>query len=333
MTKKNPKGEKFGEKYGVEPAQIYKGDTEALQIPHAMHPLFDPTAPTTFDEIRVAAIDRDGTMTTPIEVWTDPDEGILWVLDGRGRALDVREVNRRRKERKCDPVKPYIVPFKGDEKAAIARVREKNYHRRLPTPSGMAVDLSRLRRAGYSWADCATILHKETDNAEKWGRKLIPLAYCIPEVQQAVDAGELPRLIAHRFGGGKTDGSAALSHKAQVALLAEVRKEATKRKEAIAERPKAIPPKARERVVQAFSNGALARFEKKPDEQQVVRVIRATIDRLGGDTKALRHWPEVEAAFEEAIAPPPKPEKDERKAKNGRAGAAVRTATKPTEAE
>lgn len=293
------KGEKFTKKYKLETATIYRGNTAALRIPGPDHPLYDPTAPTTFDPIRVAAIDRDGKMSTPIEVFTDPDEGILWILDGRGRHLDIEEVNRIRAAEGRELVEPLIVPFPGDEKKAIARVREKNYHRRMPTPSGMAVDLRVLREKGFSWDECVKVLHVESADAEQFCRKLFPLAYCIPAVQAAIDSGDLPRTAASKFGGTAPDGSKALGKREQATLLAELlaTKPATKK-------PKALAPKVRERIIAALTNGASA--DLKVADSIVAKAVAAALLFHGGDLKALKAYPNVEAIVEEHMKPLPK---------------------------
>jgi len=162
-------GPRFRDKYSVEEARnIYRGDTTALKIPPKGHPLYDPTSPTTFDPLRVEAIDRDGHMNDPIEVWTDPDNDTLWVLDGRGRLLDVREVNRRRADQGRDLVLPYITPYKGTETEALRRLREKNYHRRTPKFSDVAQDIRVLRKKGIPCADIAMSLHVVTTDPDNW---------------------------------------------------------------------------------------------------------------------------------------------------------------------
>lgn len=297
--KSKKKGLKFDAKYGVETCTIYKGDTDALKIPPMGHPLYDATAPTTFDPLRVAAIDRDNEMGDPLEVWAEPDKNILWMIDGRGRLLDVREVNRRRLARGCtELVKPLIRPFYGDEKAVIARVREKNYHRRVPSASDMAVDLRVLRRAGHSWESCAAALHHETADAEQWGRKLVPLAHCIAEVREAIDQGKLPRTAARLFGGSKEDGSEALGREGQLALLREKLAERESADRALL--PKAVSPKARERARAALQNGATKEFH--PNECAAARVVAATIARINGDERALDAWPAVAALFNDSVA-------------------------------
>ena len=62
-VKTSNKSTSFVQKYGVDEARIYKGNADSLQIPPPGHPLHDPTAPTKFDELRVAEIDKDGKMT------------------------------------------------------------------------------------------------------------------------------------------------------------------------------------------------------------------------------------------------------------------------------
>lgn len=290
-------GEKFTERYHVASATIYKGAPENLRIPGPDHPLYDPTAPTTYDPLRVDAIERDGKMTTAIEVWTEPDTGIMWVLDGRGRLRDVWEVNRRRAKDHRELVEPYIVPFSGDEKAAVARVREKNYHRRLPTISGMAIDLLALRKAGWDCAKCADILHVETIDPEQWVRKLLPLAHCVPEVRKAIDEGLIPKASARVFGGTGIDGEGKLGPKEQLAKLAEMTAPAPAK-------PRGVPPKARERVVEALNNGASAKL--KGEETLVADVVAATLEYVAsGDLVKFTNWP----AVAKIVASAAKPEK------------------------
>jgi ParB family chromosome partitioning protein len=293
------KGQKFTAKYGVKTANIYRAtdDTRSVKIPPLDHPLYDASAPTAFDPRRVAAIDRDGTMTDPIEVWTDPDSGILWVLDGRWRWLDVEEVNRRRRESGRDLVEPYLVPFPGDERAAVARVREKNYHRRVPPISTVAVDLLVLRKRGYSWAQCVDILHQDVGDPDRWGRGLLPLAHCIEEVRAAVDAGYLARGAARRFGGTAPDGSKALGRREQLALLDELL--ASGRSPGRQPRVASLGPRQRERVRDALTNGVSEHL--KGLHRVVAEVVAATLARVGGDAKALKAWPEISSIVDEAL--------------------------------
>lgn len=296
MTRKT--GEKFTAKYGVATATIYRGtdQTASVRIPPPGHPLYDPSAPTVFDELRVQAIDRDGTMSDAIEVQSDPDAKILWIVDGRARWLDVEEANRRRAASTPprEPVGPLIVPFDGDEKAAVLRIFEKNFHRRLPTPSSMALALQRLRKAGHSYEACANALHHQTDDPEQWVRKLLPIAYCIEEVRAAVDAGEFPRVTAMRFAGSAMDGSKALGPRAQKALLVEIR---AARQGATGDRPATVPTKARERVRVAFGAGAAEHLGQEGHKQALL--VAATLARIDGDPKALDAWPDLAGLFDE----------------------------------
>lgn len=284
-------GEKFMPKYGVELAQIYKGDVEKLLIPGPDHPLYDKTAPTTFDELRVQEIDRTGKMTDPIEVWTDPDQGKLWVVDGRGRTLDVIEVNRRRALDGRKLIKPLIINFSGDEKEAVGRVRVMNYHRRVPKPSDMAIDIDVLRKKGYSWEECASRLHVVVDGAESWAKRLLPLAFCIDEVRAAFDAGEFPRTKAQLFGGKALDGSEALGKKQQAALLEQLRAEKLARKDA-PKPPRQMAPKARARVAGALlmsAGGVALSYQDK----MIAEGVAAGLALASGDAAALNKWPDV----------------------------------------
>jgi hypothetical protein len=291
-------GEKFMPKYGVELAQIYKGDPEKLCIPGPDHPLFDKTAPTTFDELRVREIDRTGKMNDPIEVWTDPDARRLWVVDGRGRTLDVREVNRRRALEGREPVKLLIINFAGDEKEAVGRIRVMNYHRRVQKPSDMAIDIHALRKSGWSWDECAAKLHVVVDGAESWAKRLLPLAFCIDEVRAAFDAGEFPRTQAHQFGGKAVDGSEALGKEEQVALLEQKRAEKLMSKEE--PKQKQLAPKHRMRVSAALLNGASANLSYQ--DKMIAEGVAAGLALAGGDGKALDKWPDLAAIAVAAMA-------------------------------
>jgi hypothetical protein len=303
------RGEKFVDKYAtnkfeVATATIYKVDPDLLKIPGRDHPLYDPTAPTVFDELRVRAIDRDGHMNDPIEVWTDPDIRSLWVLDGRGRTLDVREVNRRRREDspKREPIQVVVTVYPGkDEKAAVKRVFEKNYHRRQALPSHMAEALRKMRQRGVSFEDAAAALHVETENAEAWGRLLLPLAYCCPEVQAAIDAGEIPRTSARRYGGSAPDGSKALGRGEQVNLL---EKALEGKKDAAKTRPDAIGSKQRERLCAVLANGGVEKL--KGADLIAALAVRGTLARLSGHKGALDRWPAVKELVEAALAAQPK---------------------------
>ena len=307
-------GLKFTEKYNVETATIYKGaagqELGALRIPPKDHPLFDPTAPTVFDEIRVQQIDADGHMTTPIEVWTDPEKGVLWVLDGRGRFLDVQEVNRRRAKEGREPVQPYIVPFHGNEKEAVARIRSKNYHRRMPTASGMGCDILTLRKQGFSWEDCARILHVEVEDAEQWARRLLPLAHCVPEVRAAFDAKELPIALARKFAPSSIEGEEALSQKDQLKLLEILR--------AGRSGEKSDAPRPRTTKVRAKVSSALAESTSSS-----AKLVQATLAWIEGDDDALSSWPDVKRLVEAALAPEEKPAKEKKKKKKVAKGKAA----------
>lgn len=303
MATKKAGGERFTKKYGVEDGHVYKdpGTFATVRIPGPNHFLFDASAPTTFDPILVETIDRDGKMTTAIEVWTDPDDKILYVLDGRSRFLAVQEVNRRRKKEGRELVKPYLVPFAGDEKAAIGRIFEKNFHtREVRRLTPMALAVVKLRNAGYGWDACVRALHVESADPEQYCRKLIPIAYCIPEVREAIESGELPKSVASRFGGGAPDGSKALGPKEQTQLLKQMRdekKQASENKSDL----KPVPAKARERLKAALGNGATTNLKNL--DKIVAQAVAATIARLDGDAKALESWPNVAALVEEALAP------------------------------
>lgn len=298
MKKKRERsgGKKFTEKYGVDAVTIYSGDTDNLIIPGPDHALYDPSEPTEFDPLRVEEIDRDGKMTTPIEVWTDPDKGILWVLDGRGRLLDVREVNRRRTAEGRELVRPYIVPFHGTEKDAIARLVVKNCHHRTPKPSAMAAYLLKLRKAGCPWDVCTKKLHVVSDDPEQWGRKLLPLAHCIPEVQAAIDNGDLPRGMAKRFGGSLPDGENALGKKEQLALLDKLTEARMSRAPS-----STMGRKSRDRVREALTNGASGNL--KGVDQVYAQAIVSAIAWMNGDRDAFKSRGMIDHIISQALEP------------------------------
>lgn len=246
-------------------------------------------------------------------MWTDPEKGVLWVLDGRGRFLDVQEVNRRRAKEGREPVQPYIVPFHGNEKEAVARVRSKNYHRRMPTASGMGCDILTLRKQGFSWEDCARILHVEVEDAEQWARRLLPLAHCVPEVRAAFDAKELPIALARKFAPSSIEGEDALSPKEQLKLLEELRAGRGKTDKASAPRPRS--PKVREKVSSALAEST----------SSSAKLVQATLAWIEGDDDALSSWPDVKRIVEEALTPDEeKPVKEKKPAKKGKAKAEAR---------
>jgi hypothetical protein len=227
MARKSKTGEKFGPKYGVVAAQFYKNDPgpSRLKIPGPDHFLYDPSSPTTFDEIKVQQIDEDGQCTQVVEVWTDSDNDILWVVDGRETLQNVREANRRRAEEKRELVELRLIPFKPKaasqlaERDVVAHLAVRNFHRRLPTPSSYALNILLLRKKGWEWSKVCQFLHVTSDDPEQWCKKRLPIAHCIDEVRAAFDSGKLSLAKATKFGGRAEDGSWALSRKDQLALL------------------------------------------------------------------------------------------------------------------
>lgn len=289
------RGEKFVTKYGVQAAQTYCGDPgpEKLRIPPPGHFLYDPDSPTTFDEIKVRQIEADGHMIDDVEVWTDPDKGILWVIDGRDRTLAVREVNRRRAAEGREPVLMRLMPLpRGTtEQQAIARIAIKNLHRRVPKPSTYAHHIRMQRKAGFSWEAIAQHLHIETDDAEQWCRKRLPLAYCEPEVIAAFDSGEFPLSAAPHFGGRNAEGGGALDRVEQLALLEQKRGE----KQAVKDnpQPRQVPTKVRERVRAALSNGESANLCHQ--DQMIAEGFAAALAYVAGDEDVLKKWPDIAA--------------------------------------
>lgn len=293
-------GEKFTVSYDVEASQIYKSDPgpDKLIIPPPGHFLHDESSPTVVDELKVRQIDADGFCSAIIEVWTDKNKKVLYVLDGRETLATVREVNRRRAEQNREPVQIRMAPVSFDtEKEAVAHVAVRNFHRRnVPSPSAYALNIRMQRRAGWSWDKICDFLLIKSDDAEQWCKKRLPLAYAEPEVRRAFDAGELPLSHAPQFGGRAEDGSEAEGRDDQLGLLESLRAE----KLAGADKPKGVAAAARKRVRQALLNGETANLCHK--DAAAAEVAAATIAYLDGDRRAFDEWPEVRAIMERAAA-------------------------------
>jgi hypothetical protein len=239
-----------------------------------------------------------------VEVWTDPDANVMYVVDGRGRVLNVREVNRRRAESGREPVKMLLVPFNGDEKEAVARIHVKNNYRRAILPSATAIGIRDLRAVGWSWEDCAKKLHVTVKHAEPWARRLLPLAFCVAEVRAAFDEGELPLGMAAKFGGKAIDGSEALGKKEQLELLEEKRAS----KQNGEPKARALSSKQRERVQHALSNGASQTLTF--NDQMIALGVVAALSFAAGDGDALNDWPAVAKIARDAMTKSKKEEEE-----------------------
>jgi len=296
-VEKRSKGEKFTDKYGVSNTQIYRGDPgpDRLVIPGPDHFLYDASSPTTFDEVKVRQIDADGHYRQTIEVWTDPDNGKLYVVDGREGLLCVREVNRRRAEVGKRPIEPQLQPLSCSEKEAVARISIRNFHRRQPPPSAYAINILQNYKAGWMWEQICHILHVESENPEAWCRRYLPLAHCIPEVRAAFDAGKLPLTKAKEFGGGKPDGSEALGKRKQLDLLEEML--APKEK---ADKPRQLPLKKRERIAHAMTNGGSESLTFQ--DKTIAEGIAAGLALASGDMSMLDKWPDISKLVEKALS-------------------------------
>lgn len=295
ISKRAKKGAKFTEKYGVEAATIYKSDPDApnLRIPPPGHVLHDPSAPTAFSENMVREMDestKNLTVTSAVEVWTDPDTGTLWVVDGRDRLLTAREVNKRRRAEKRELIAVQLVPFPGTEKEAVARIAVKNNLRRGPTVSSQGIYVRMLRDQGWPWESIAQKLNVSVDHPEKWCRLRLPLAFCEKEVRDVYDAGEFQLATAAQFGGTAPDGSKALGKKAQLELLQE--KRSTREEAKSTPKVKKVTPGVRKRVAAALLNGETENLCRK-DADAAKAIAAALIYADTGDLKALGEWPDV----------------------------------------
>lgn len=289
-------GEKFTTKHDVAAAQIYTSDpgNEKLIIPPPDHFLFDKSSPTVVDEQKVRQIDEDGECSHVLEVWTDKNKKVMYVLDGRETLMTVREVNRRRVADNRKPILVHVKPVASTEKEAVAHMAVRNFHRRKPTPSAYAFHIRACRKYGHTWDKICDLLLIKSDDAEQWCKKRLPLAYAEPEVCQAFDAGELPLAHAPQFGGRAEDGSEAEGRDDQLGLLESLRAE----KLADADKPKGVAAAARKRVRQALLNGESTNLCHK--DAAAAGVAAATIAYLDGDKRAFDEWPEVRAIMDKA---------------------------------
>lgn len=302
MTAKSKKGAsvKFIDKYGVKLATTYEGDPECICIPPPGHALHDPDGNTTFDEVRVQAIDKIGQCVRIITVWSDPDAGKLWCLAGRGNIHDVREVNRRRRERSDAPIPIGFTRFKGTLDDAVDFVAMENFRRKRPSPVHVAREIIRYAALGRSWARIAEILQLDGED-EKTLKRRAPIAYCIPEVVDAIERKEIPLKKARLFGGRKVDGSQALGRDEQLQLLAEVRKVRGSRGEKrTAPAPRAsFPRAARARAAEWLANGHARNLPR--DLLPFARAIAAYERYVGGDDDgALNYLLPIKAIVDQA---------------------------------
>ena len=286
------RGRGFDAKYGVEKFQSYKADPDVLNIPGPLHALYDPDGNTTFDEHRVREIDKDGVFTGTVIVWTDKDQNVLWVVEGRGNVFDVREVNRRRRERGDDIVMIKFQPLDAPLDRAVEHVVLRNFHRKQPQPAHYAREIVRLFRLGKPWARIAEMLH--LDENEHALRVRAALAYCNLAVIAAMEAGKVSYKKARRFGGKAIDGSEALGDAEQLALLADMTAEGAK-----SAKPRAVSRAVREKLAETLANGG-AKHLKGP-ELTLARALAAYERRLNGEAGALAPWPEVAAIVDEVL--------------------------------
>lgn len=307
MARDSKKGLKFDVKYGVSAFQAYKCDPDTLVIPPKGHALYDPDGNTAFNPRRVAEIDKDGVFTGTVIVWTDKDANKLYVIEGRGNTLDVREVNRLRRERGDEEITIKVMPLDVDLDRAVEHVVLRNFHRKVPTVSHYAREVVRLARLGKTWGRIVEMLDVDgIDDAEQWCKKRVAVAHCVPEVAQAIDSGELSLAQARQFGGTAIDGSKALGKKAQLDLLEEMRAERDKPKSTV----KALSAGARGRVFTALSNGATEKLKK--DDRGLATFAAALISRLEGDEDALDDWPAIAEVVAEAAKKPEKGKGEEK---------------------
>lgn len=304
---KKPAGNpKFTEKYGVKLASAYEADPDDIVIPPKGHALYDPDGNREFDEVRVKAIDEAGKFVGVIPIWTDVDKNKLYAIDGRGNVLDCREVNRRRKKDGREPIRVLISRFPGDLDAAVDLVAMRNFRRKRPAIDHTAREIVRYWLLGRAPARIAEILNLESDpdvlerGAEKALRSMATIAYCVPEVVDAIKAGRISIKKAKRFGGNKIDGENALGRDAQLALLDQMTAPPI---------PKGVNPDKplargiRVRVASRLANGAASNLP--PMDLTLARGMAAYERYMNGDRTALDYVPAIKAIVDAAVAEKP----------------------------
>lgn len=284
-------GQKFTDKYDAKLDSLYKIDPDKLVIPPPGHFLHDPDGNTTFNETRVQSIDAIGRYMGAIPVYADTDTSRLYVIDGRGNVLDCREVNRRRRERGDELIEITVTRFPGTQEEAEDLVAQKNFLRKRPDLGHRAREIARFRRLGRSWSRVAAILG--LDFGEDYLRAHVPLAYCIPEVCAAVDAGRISLEKAKRFGGEDIEGADALSREEQLELLNKMLNRKPRAKETQPRMSRAVRAAAVEKLTTLV----------KEDDGQDEAVYRAALGAaavlryLDGDADALDAFPAIKAAL------------------------------------
>lgn len=302
MTKKNPRGEKFVDKYSTDTAKIktfqaYEAPPEALSIPKKGHALYDLDGNTTFDEQMVQEIDKDGNLAHSVTVWSDPDLRKLFVVDGRGCVLCVAEVNRRRVARGDEPIQVRFMRLDCDLDRAVEHVTIRNFHRKRPTLGHYGREVAKLFRLGKPWGRIAEILHLDPKTAEGGEirlRRLLALSYCIPEVVEAVEDGRISLRSVRDFAGSELDGSERLSEDEQLQVLADkIAKEPPKKTW--------LSNTERKNVSRALADKTES-IQSQAD-REAARVAAAVLSRINGKDDALAEWPELAQLVNTALAP------------------------------
>jgi len=156
--------------------------------------LYDKRVELPLNEEVVASIMLGG-VHKPIVVWKDPETGTVIVLDGKQRMANGLEANKRLvKEKRPVRLIPGTV-FKGDRKAALAKMIVLNEGNQEPTASNRAESAKRLLAAGYSEAEVGTILHLKIGTLKNYSA----LLSCAAVVRAAVDAEDIQPTDAYKL--------------------------------------------------------------------------------------------------------------------------------------
>jgi ParB family chromosome partitioning protein len=286
-------------KYGA----VGRGDTLSFEpetlkvITDPKHPLYDSRVERKPTEAMVLSIMRDG-IIEPLVITRDGED--VYVVAGRQRRAAAIEANKRLKKEGGDPVLCPCVWRQAEKREREVKLYEisvsENELRSGDSPLERACKMQHLKNLGRDDRSIAVTFGCTVAQV----RNLLALLDCAPAVQRAVEGGlsaavamqlsKLPReeqvkRLEKMVKAGVTKGASA--HRAAKTGDTE-------------SRPRALPPKARERLRHALSNGETKNLTHV--DQMRAEGAAAVLAFIDGDAGALKAWPDVEAIAREAIA-------------------------------
>lgn len=276
--------------------RVYGIDPEIPIIAGPDHRLYDPDGNTTFNDFRVESIDRGGRFQGMVYVWYDPDRKGLYVIDGRGNTHDVREVNRRRRERGDKEIELRVTEYQGTLEDALDAVTEYNFLRKVPPPSHYAREIYRLIRRGKDWPEICRMVGVVRDDPEQWCRRTGSLSWLIPAAQRAFDESRITKGQARKIlGTTSIEGDGRNGEEKQAKLLEEMLAARTRKREPRTERP--LRPWVAKQWRESL--GLREVKTKDPDVEQVAGIGVAVLDAMiDGNVAGLRKFPVLREAIE-----------------------------------